>query len=679
MVETTLLPIAEPALAGPLVRYFPGSARSEHNGRAFYGTVVTGSILVVEFMKLVGVDIIFGIPGGNSLPLSDALTHGHVGGAFRYVLTGHEQGAAFEAEGYAAASGKVGFCTATSGPGGTNLITGLADAFRDSRPVVAITGNSATAAEPEAFQALDIVGITNGRATKGAFQPRDVREVQETLVRAYHLAVTGRPGSVLIDLPKDVQIGNLNMKPWEPIIEQFDWDAPVAASADVAIAARWLTEAERPLLYVGNGAIAANATPEIRELSQKYRIPIATTVHALGVAGGHPLDLGMIGMHGTVVSNLAAHRCDVLVALGARFDDRVASAFPTKFGPEARIVHVDVDASQLNRVRQADLAIHGDVKAVARRLLDVLADGPAPSDSLRQPWLDELAAIRQAMPVPSNDRPESDALNHEIVYQTIAEVLRDRDIVDVVATFDVGTHQMKGTHWFPVVNPRSFITSGGMGSMGCSLPMAAGASLARPDALVLAAVGDGGFVMSSHELDTIGGYRLPVKIVLFDDAHLGMVTNWHSLFFEGRKLTSDRRRDRVTAPVDLDDLKRRLHDAIELVSSEDELTNVLGEATRQLADSEWPAFGLTAAAYGIPSERIHTKQQLRGAIERMLATEGPFFLHVELSQQGQMYPLVPPGREPRDIVWRETEPGSGEVIRVADRYDYDAGRLRGSE
>jgi acetolactate synthase-1/2/3 large subunit len=206
--------------------------------------------------------------------------------------------------------------------------------------------------------------------------------------------------------------------------------------------------------------------------------------------------------------------------------------------------------------------------------------------------------------------------------------------------------------------------------------MAVGAAVARPGAIVIASAGDGGFVMSSHELDTIGGYGLPVKIVLFDDSHLGMVTNWHSLFFEGRKLTSDRRRDRVAVPLDVPSLKQRLCDAFEFVHTDDELAKVLGEATRELANSEWPAFALTAASYGIPSERIHSKEQLRGAVERMLAADGPYLLHVELSQQGQMYPLIPPGTTPQDLIWRETEPGSGTVVRVRDEYDYETGRLR---
>ncbi len=665
-------------LEAALARFFPGSQRAEQNGREHYGTKVSGAALVAEFMKFVGVEVIFGIPGGNSLPLNDALTHAHVDGAFRYILTGHEQGAAFEAEGYAAASGKPGFCTATSGPGATNLITGLADAFRDSRPVVALTGNAATTAENEAFQALDIVAITDGKATKRSLRPSRPDEVQDILVQAFHLAVTGRPGAVLVDFPKDVQSGETTMRPWEELIDRLTWQAPAESEDRIRELADWLATAKRPFLYVGHGTVLADAAEEVRALSHDYQIPVATTVHALGVLDAEdPLNLGMIGMHGTVAANLAAYRSDLTIALGARFDDRTVSARPECFAPRARLVHVEVDRHQINRVRRVDLAIHDDVKHALRRLLKTLdAQGQRPSENERREWLGELAQIRQAMPIASYDRPESETLNHEYVYATLARMLRERDLQDVVATFDVGTHQMKGAQWFPISRPRSFITSGGMGSMGCAVPMAVGAAMARPEATLIANVGDGGFVMSSHELDTIGAYRLPVKIILFDDAHLGMVTNWHSLFFEGRKLTSDRRRDRPIDPIDVSRMKKALFDALESVTTEDQLSAVICRAAERLAGSEWPLFAGVAAAYGIPAERIHTKEQLPAAFQRMLATDGPYLIHVELPQQSQVFPLIPPGKTLRDLIWRETEPGSGEVIRVSDRYDFEAGRLR---
>ncbi|MGH2351904.1 MAG: thiamine pyrophosphate-binding protein [Chloroflexota bacterium] len=655
-------------------RYFPGVRRAIHHGRAHYGEALSGGELVVEFMKLVGADVIFGIPGGASLPLNDALTHGHVEGAFRYVLTGHEQGAAFEAEGYAAASGRIGFCTATSGPGATNLITGLADAYRDSRPVFALTGNTATTAEPEAFQAIDIAGITGGKATKVSFRPERPEDVQPMLMAAYHAAVTGRPGSVLVDLPKDVQVNQASMQPWEEFISQHDWSPPAADEGALFAAAGLLANAERPLLYAGHGVVLAGAAGEVRELSRLLDAPVATTVHGLGILpADDPRNLGMLGMHGTMVANVAPHLADVVIALGARFDDRVVGARPDRFGPDARLIHIDVDRRQLNRVRRVDVAIHGDVKQALRRLLELVAAQPRFD---RTPWRAQLSDVRQAMPVQSYDLPERDELSHEFVYGELSALLAETGRPDVIATFDVGTHQMKGAQWFPVSRPRSFITSGGMGSMGCAVPMAVGAWFARPEATVVAAVGDGGFVMSSHELDTIGSYHLPVKVILFDDAHLGMVTNWHSLFFEGRKMTSDRRRGRPVAPAAVGDLKAALLDSIAQAETADDLAAAICEATVGLADGEWPLFAATAASYGIPAERVHTKAQCRAALRRALATPGPYLIHVALPAQAQVYPLIAPGTTPQDIVWRETSPGSGVPVYARERFDYETGRLR---
>jgi acetolactate synthase-1/2/3 large subunit len=625
--------------------------------------------------------VVFGIPGGASLPISDSLTHGHVEGAFRYVLTGHEQGAAFEAEGYAAASGRAGWCTGTSGPGATNLITGLADAFRDSRPVMALTGITASTAEPEAFQGLDIVGITHGKATKASFRPERAEDVQATLVRAYHAAVTGRPGSVLVDFPKDVQVKTAELRSWEELIAHLDWLPPAGDQEDLAEAARLLATAERPLLYAGHGVILANAAGELRALAQRLDVPVATTVHGLGaLESDDPLNLGMLGMHGAMVANIAAHLADVVVVFGARFDDRVVGAQPSQFAANATIVHVDVDPHQLNRVRQVDLAIHADVKGALQRLLALAAPLP---HTPRTAWRTELGAIRQAMPTQSYDNPASAELSHEFVYGTITETIRarraaaeDETARDLVATFDVGTHQMKGAQWFPVSQPRSFITSGGMGSMGCAVPMAVGAHFARPDAMVIACVGDGGFVMSSHELDTIGSYQLPVKIVLFDDSHLGMVTNWHGLFFEGRKLTSDRRRGQDVAEVDVPAFKQRLQAMVDGAETADDLVAAVGQATVSLARAEWPLFSGAASSYGIPAERVRTKAQFRAALTHMLAADGPYLIQVMLPGANQVYPLMKPGTGPQDMVWRETFPGSGVPVYAHERFDYEAGRLR---
>ncbi len=681
----------------PLLRYFPYWASAderEHSGRARYGEQLSGSEIVCEFMKFVGAEFIFGIPGGASLPLNDALTHAHFEGAFRYVLTGHEQGAAFEAEGYATASGRCGWCTGTSGPGATNLITGLADAFRDSRPVIALTGNTATTAEPEAFQAIDIVGMTHGKGTKASFRPNTPEEVQELIVRAYHTAMTGRPGAVLYDLPKNVQLGTTEMKPWEELVTQLDWSAPRASDAQLRDALLMLCRAERPVIYAGQGVTISGSYEALRELSHRLSIPVTTTVHALGaLADGDPLSLGMIGMHGKMVCNIAPFMSDVTMNLGARFDDRVVGAKPDQFAPHSKLIHVDIDARQLNRVRKVDVAIHSDVRYALVRMLELLdelsetdaevRDRVANSAEVTATWREQLEEIDRHLPIPMYEVGGNTALSHESVYASLKLALEEHGLKsgkrDFVATFDVGTHQMKGAQWFPVSAPRSFVTSGGMGSMGCALPLAVGAHFARPDATIIAVAGDGGFVMSSHELDTIGSYKLPVKIIVFDDSALGMVTNWHGLFFEGRDMTSDRRRGRKTHNVDVRKMKEQLKLKLDAAETADQLVGALTAATAQLADAEWPLFAQTAASYAIPSERVRTKTEFGRAIRRALATEGPYFIQVMVPAKNQVYPLMEPGTTPQDMVWREIMPGSGAKIYARDLFDYVNRRLRYSD
>lgn len=669
-------PSRDPGTAARRARLFPGLLASGAPATARHGEAMSGSGLVVEFMRLTGAEFVFGIPGGASLPISDALTHAHVAGHFRYVLTGHEQGAAFEAAGYAAATGRVGWCTGTSGPGATNLVTGLADALRDSRPVIALTGNTATTAEPEAFQAIDIVGITHGKATKASFRPERPEDVQPMLVAAYHAAMTGRPGSVLVDFPKDVQIKPTAMRPWEEFIARHDWSTPTASDAEIDRLADLLATAERPVIYCGQGAVIDGATDDVRTLAACLDLPVVTTVHALGILpSDDPRNLGMIGMHGQVVANLAPHLADLVVNLGARFDDRVVGARPAEFAANATLVHVDVDAYQLNRVRVVDLPVHAGVRDTVRRVMARL-DGRAIAD--RTAWHARLAELRDRLPLSTYDDPATDSLSHEWVYAEVAAALRDagRDLADVVATFDVGTHQMKGAQRFPAARPRSWISSGGMGSMACALPMATGAAFGRPDATVIACVGDGGFVMSSHELDTIGAYQVPVKVLLFDDAALGMVTNWHGLFFEGRDLTSERRRGRTVSAVDVAAFKDLVISTVSDACTPDDLANALAAATAELAHAEWPLFSVTAAGYGIPAERVHGKAQFRDAVRRMLAAEGPYLVQVMLPGKNQVYPLMEPGTTPQDLVWRETAPGSGTRVYVKDVFDYATGTLK---
>ncbi|MBU6150843.1 MAG: thiamine pyrophosphate-binding protein [Chloroflexi bacterium] len=660
-------------------RLFPGLAKPGLPGTTRYGQSLSGADLTAEFMRLTGAEYVFGIPGGASLPLNDALTHAHGDGGFRYILTGHEQGAAFEAEGYAAATGRAGWCTGTSGPGATNLITGLADAFRDSRPVIALTGNTATTAEPEAFQAIDIVSITHGKATKASFRPERPEEVQPALVAAYHAAMIGRPGSVLVDFPKDIQIKPSVMRPWEEFIARHDWSTPQASDEQIRQLADLLASADRPVLYCGHGCVIDDATEAIRTLSHRYNIPVVTTVHGLGIlATDDTNNFGMIGMHGTVVANIAPFLADVTVALGARFDDRVVGARPAEFSPDATLVHVDIDSRQLNRVRPVNLAIHAGVRDTILRVLAALESRTVAS---RNAWHSRLAELRTELPFASYDDATSEELSHEWVYAEMTSAITDngRHLDEVVATFDVGTHQMKGAQWFPATQPRSWITSGGMGSMACALPLAVGAAYGRPDATIIACVGDGGFVMSSHELDTIGAYQVPVKIILFDDAALGMVTNWHGLFFEGRDMTSERRRGRTVSKVDVVAYRQMIVEGLNRAETADDLANVLASATNELAHTEWPLFTATAAGYGIPAERVHSKEAFREAVRRMFDMSGPYMIQVMLPTKNQVYPLMEPGTTPQDLVWKESSPGSGVRVYVKDVFDYASGQMKDSE
>jgi acetolactate synthase-1/2/3 large subunit len=334
---------------------------------------------------------------------------------------------------------------------------------------------------------------------------------------------------------------------------------------------------------------------------------------------------------------------------------------------------VDVDAYQLNRVRSVDLALHGDVADSLERLLPRLAVLP---DADRAPWLAELAALRRALPLQSYDDPTQETLSHEWIYGETARLVADLAAGPLVATLDVGIHQMKGAQWLPAGGPRSLLTSGGMGSMGCAVPMAVGAHFARPEATVLAFCGDGGFVMSSHELDTIGGYALPVKLVVFDDSALGMVGNWHGLYFDGRRLTSDRRRGRERGDLDLAALKTRLGAAVAAAASADDLAAALARATADLAGAEWPLFAATAAGYGIPAERVHSKAAYTAALRRAIQTPGPYLVQVMLPAVHGVFPLMEPGTTPQEIIWRETAPGSGARVPAAAHFDYAAKRLR---
>ncbi|MGH9488934.1 MAG: biosynthetic-type acetolactate synthase large subunit, partial [Terriglobales bacterium] len=534
----------------------------------------TGADLVWACLRAAGVDLVFGYPGGAVIPLYDALE----GSGVRHVLTRHEQGAAFAAGGYARATGRCGVAIATSGPGATNLVTGIADAKMDSVPLLCITGQVRTSLlGSDAFQETDIFGLTLP-LTKWSRLVRSVDEIPAVLAQAIYIATSGRPGPVLVDIPVDLQKGRSTASPHNAYVPPPAQPAP---GFPATAAAALLREARRPVILVGAGIKLSGAVEETRRLLDWLQIPVAATVHGLGVVPSEaPYALGMVGMHGTRRANLALHEMDLLVILGARLDDRVTGD-PGRFTPDARIVHFDIDPAQLDRVRHGELAVIGDLARTLPQLRTALASAALPDYT---PWRDRACGPDRADPEPSGR-----ALAPVRFLDRLFARLRARaENAFVVA--DVGQHQMWAAQRYRAAFPRGFITSGGLGAMGFALPAAIGAQLGRPEAPVLCIAGDGGFQMNLQELATVRRCRLGLKILVVDNQYLGMVRQWQQLFYQ-----------RNYAETDL---------------------------------SDNPDFVAIAAAYGIPGERIcadpaaaaGTDAGGEAAIERFLSTPGPAML-----------------------------------------------------
>ncbi|MEW6732765.1 MAG: biosynthetic-type acetolactate synthase large subunit [Acidobacteriota bacterium] len=550
----------------------------------------SGADIVIQALLRNGVDTVFGYPGGAIMPLYDALYHAPI----QHILTRHEQAAVHAAEGYARASGKTGVCIATSGPGATNLVTGIADAWMDSIPLVAITGQVAShLIGTDAFQETNVVGVT-AAITKQTLQPRTVNEVSAAIAEAFYLANSGRPGPVVIDLPKDVLSKQTNL----PIVTESDLYIPGYCCrpqldpVDVYAGLELLRAAQRPLIVVGGGCkMSGPATLEMfRELCRLTNIPVTATVHGLGsTPPNYPYYLGMLGMHGLKRANKAVTNCDLLIALGMRFDDRVTGA-PDRFARQAKIVHVEIDPAEVNKLIKADVGIIGDLGDVLAMWLQDLAQTPyhttkswqekvfAPGDGLKMP-----AAVEAAQVPPT------------LVLDELFQLLPSNTIV----TTDVGQHQMWAAQRARPNDPRRFITSGGLGAMGFGIPSALGAQLACPNQLVVAIVGDGGFQMSVAELTTIKRHNLPVKILVMDNKYLGMVRQWQEMFYQGRYSAVDMRDN--------------------------------------------PDFAKIATAYGIASFKLNDATAINDSIRAWLATSGPALLHCECHLTANVFPMIPSG------------------------------------
>ncbi|MBV8928528.1 MAG: acetolactate synthase large subunit [Mycobacteriaceae bacterium] len=492
---------------------------------------LTGAQAVIRSLEELDVDVIFGIPGGAVLPVYDPLFDSN---KLRHVLVRHEQGAGHAASGYAHATGRVGVCMATSGPGATNLVTPLADAQMDSVPVVAITGQvGRSLIGTDAFQEADISGITMP-ITKHNYLVRNGDDIPQVLAEAFHIAASGRPGAVLVDIPKDVLQGQCTFS-WPPRMELPGYKPNTKPHAkQIREAARLITAARKPVLYVGGGVIRGNAGEQLLDLAELTGIPVVTTLMARGAfPDSHPQNLGMPGMHGTVAAVAALQRSDLIIALGARFDDRVTGKLDS-FAPEAKVIHADIDPAEIGKNRNADVPIVGDVKAAITDLIEALRKTTGTGTAGLDNWWQYLRGVRSTYPLSYG--PQSDgSLSPEYVIESLGRLAGPQ----AVYVAGVGQHQMWAAQFIRYENPRTWINSGGLGTMGFAVPAAMGAKLGRPDAEVWAIDGDGCFQMTNQELATCAIEGAPIKVAIINNGNLGMVRQWQSLFYAERYSQTD--------------------------------------------------------------------------------------------------------------------------------------------
>ncbi|MEX6395574.1 acetolactate synthase 2 catalytic subunit, partial [Providencia hangzhouensis] len=535
-----------------------------------------GAQWLVQALRTQGVDTVFGYPGGAIMPVYDALYDGGV----EHLLCRHEQGAVIAAIGYARSTGKTGVCIATSGPGATNVITGLADALLDSVPVVAITGQVASEfIGTDAFQEIDVLGLSLA-CTKHSFLVEDIEDLPRILAEAFAIANSGRPGPVLIDIPKDIQLQQAELSPFLMPVEQ-EVTSPLS---EIQQARMLLEQSEKPMLYVGGGVGMSGAVKELREFIEFTGVPSVATLKGLGAVS--PLDenyLGMLGMHGTKAANISVQRCDLLIAVGARFDDRVTGKLNT-FAPNAKVIHIDIDHVELDKLRQTHVALHGDAKVLLPELM---------LKKSIEPWQQEVQQLKKEFGW-RYDHP-----GEPIYAPLLLKQLSDKMKPNTVVTTDVGQHQMWSAQHITVDGPENFLTSSGLGTMGFGIPAAIGAQVARPEDTVVCVSGDGSFMMNVQELGTIKRKQLPVKILLIDNQRLGMVRQWQELFFEQRY-------------------------------SETILTDN-------------PDFVALASAFGIKGQRITDKSEVNAALDELLNSEGAYLLQVSINELENVWPLVPPG------------------------------------
>lgn len=553
--------------------------------------LLTGAEILVKTLIDNGVDTIFGYPGGAVLNIYDALYKNSK--SINHILTCHEQGAAHAADGYARATGKVGVCLATSGPGATNLVTGIATAYMDSIPMVAITGNVPKGLlGKDSFQEVDIAGITMP-ITKHNYIVKDIKDLQKTINEAFYIAKEGRPGPVLIDIPKDITADKevykeVKLKEVKPKVNHID----VQSLEELA---KYINESEKPFIYAGGGVVISEAKEELIQLAEKINAPVSTSLMCMGgFPCDHYLSTGMIGMHGTKASNLLATKCDLMITLGARFSDRVISN--QNHVKNAKIIQVDVDPAEINKNIKVDSYVIGDIKSVLKALIPMI------KEKKNQEWLDKMNELKS---LKAKSKDESEYLTPEFLFETLSKM----DNGDFIISTEVGQHQMWTAQNYKFKSPRSFITSGGLGTMGFGMGAAMGAQMAMPQKKVFNIAGDGSFGMNCNEFATAVKYNIPIKIIIMNNNVLGMVRQWQTLFYEGRY--SHTTLNRVTDFVKL------------------------------------------AEAFGGTGFRVNKKEELQDTLEKALNIDGPVIIDYRIDRDTKVFPMVAPGAPINQIISEE--------------------------
>jgi acetolactate synthase-1/2/3 large subunit len=573
----------------------------------------SGADILVQCLVNHGVEVVFAYPGGASMPIHQALTR--FSSKIRTILPRHEQGGGFAAEGYARSTGRVGVCLATSGPGATNFVTCLADAKMDSIPLIAITGQVGTnVIGTDAFQETPIIEVCRA-ITKHHYLVTRIEDLPRVMNEAFYVASTGRPGPVIIDVPKNIQ--NAMMVP--------DYHAPLnlpgyrpeqqrATRGQLEAILKLLQESRRPIIYAGGGIIASGASAELRALAEKTGIPVALTVHGLGsFPSDHFLCLQMLGMHGTIYANYAINEADLLLALGVRFDDRVTGKV-SEFAKHGKIVHIDIDPSEINKIKTATVPVVADVKETLRSLLQLHEEQVAAGTfkpSTHPEWIRQVESWRESEPLRYPDR--DDAILAQYAIERLWQIVRDRGQLDeTIVTTGVGQHQMWAAQFYRFNKPRTWFTSGGLGAMGFGLPAAMGAQAAHPGKTVIDIDGDGSFLMNIQELACAFTEKLPVKVLLLNNQHLGMVAQWEDRFYESN----------------------RAHTYLGAGSDE----------------QPYPDFVGLARAFRCGARHVAAKDDLDGAIEEMLDSKVPYVLDVQVPYQEHVLPMIPSGATVRDII-----------------------------